>query len=227
MIADATSARRSTHASANSRQRHARLLGHRAYRVRRPGGWLSFMKSGDRSSPIASLAARESGGGGSPGAYLPVSTPCASGDQTICEMPVAAASRSSELGRPPEHRVLWLAKTRNSARRFSTAAWICSTVHSLKPRERALPAATTSRALRASLRSGRRGRSGAPGRGRRGRCAGGPATRRSACGSARPIGLGRRGPRTLAQDLGGQDVGVAGAAGEDLAPRGLGGALAR
>jgi hypothetical protein len=32
------------------------------------------------------------GGGGAPGRYLPVSTPWASGDQTICEMPFAAQS---------------------------------------------------------------------------------------------------------------------------------------
>src|SRR5580658_8921465 len=40
--------------------------------------------------PIDWLVARESEGGGAPGAYLPDSTPWASGDQTICETPVAA-----------------------------------------------------------------------------------------------------------------------------------------
>src|ERR1700728_3707849 len=41
---------------------------------------------------IASLAKRLSVGSGCPGLYLPVSTPCASGDQTICEMPLAEHS---------------------------------------------------------------------------------------------------------------------------------------
>jgi len=36
--------------------------------------------------PVGSVA-REPAGGGWPGAYLPVSTPCAIGDHTICEMP--------------------------------------------------------------------------------------------------------------------------------------------
>ena len=38
------------------------------------------------NTPIFSCAARESGGGASPARYLPVSSPCASGDHTICEM---------------------------------------------------------------------------------------------------------------------------------------------
>ena len=42
--------------------------------------------------PIRSDVARDPSGGGSPGLYLPVSTPCASGDQTICEIPFAAQS---------------------------------------------------------------------------------------------------------------------------------------
>jgi hypothetical protein len=37
------------------------------------------------------LAARELSGGTCPAWYLPVSSPWASGDQTICEMPWAAA----------------------------------------------------------------------------------------------------------------------------------------
>ena len=39
------------------------------------------------SAPPFSSVAREPAGGGSPGRYLPVSTPCAIGDQTICETP--------------------------------------------------------------------------------------------------------------------------------------------
>jgi hypothetical protein len=41
------------------------------------------------------LAARELGGGACPGRYLPVSTPWASGDQTIWEMPLAAHNPNS------------------------------------------------------------------------------------------------------------------------------------
>ncbi len=36
---------------------------------------------------MLSCAARLSFGGASPGLYLPVRMPCASGDHTICEMP--------------------------------------------------------------------------------------------------------------------------------------------
>src|SRR3979411_1091260 len=39
---------------------------------------------------MLSLAARDSGGGAEPGRYLPVSTPCPSGDHTIWPMPLAA-----------------------------------------------------------------------------------------------------------------------------------------
>ena len=62
-------------------------------------------------SLMLSLAARESRGGGSPGRYLPVRTPWASGDQTICEMPFALAERDHlALGLAPEERVLRLAR---------------------------------------------------------------------------------------------------------------------
>ena len=44
-------------------------------------------------APPFSSVAREPAGGGWPGRYLPVSTPCAIGDQTICEMP-----SSSQVG---------------------------------------------------------------------------------------------------------------------------------
>ena len=40
--------------------------------------------------PISPLEPRDPSGGGEPGSYLPVRTPCASGDQTICEIPFAA-----------------------------------------------------------------------------------------------------------------------------------------
>ena len=39
-------------------------------------------------------------GGGSPGLYLPVSTPCASGDQTICEIPCCAQSGMTSRSGP-------------------------------------------------------------------------------------------------------------------------------
>ena len=59
---------------------------------------------------MLSLAARESCGGAWPGWYLPVSTPWASGDHTICEIPFPFAQRDQLLLRaPPEHRVLGLA----------------------------------------------------------------------------------------------------------------------
>ena len=61
--------------------------------------------------PMLSLAPRESAGGGASGRYLPVRTPWASGDQTICEMPFARAERDHlALGLAPEHRVLRLAR---------------------------------------------------------------------------------------------------------------------
>ena len=55
-------------------------------------------------SLMLSLAARESRGGGSPGRYLPVSTPCASGDQTIWEIPSRAHSGITSAS-GPRHRI--------------------------------------------------------------------------------------------------------------------------
>ena len=86
---------------------------------------------------ISSLAARESTGTGSPGRYLPVSTPSAIGDQTMLEMPCSAVTpKTSASGRAPEHRVLRLrgherhvVRARLEARRGSGPG-----VHSLKPR---------------------------------------------------------------------------------------------
>ena len=80
-------------------------------------------------------SARVSAGGGSPGRYLPVRTPCASGDQTICEMPFAAQSgmTSSSVPRRSSEYCGWL-DTNFSTPGRSSAAWICSGVHSLKPR---------------------------------------------------------------------------------------------
>src|SRR5260370_27092121 len=47
-------------------------------------------QSGFRNAPIEGSAARLSVGTGEFGKYLPVRTPCASGDQTTCEIPCFA-----------------------------------------------------------------------------------------------------------------------------------------
>ena len=84
---------------------------------------------------IASLAARESAGGSSPGRYLPVSTPWASGDQTICEIPFAALSgKTSASGACQSIEYCGCEETKRSGPAISSAASICSGVHSLKPR---------------------------------------------------------------------------------------------
>ena len=91
MIADATFGSRSTQASASW-----------AIEIPSPSAigrsrCTASSTSSARKRPIdqpIDLAARRASpaGGGSPGLYLPVSTPCASGDQTICEIPLAAHS---------------------------------------------------------------------------------------------------------------------------------------
>ena len=117
------------------------------------------------------LAARESGGGACPGRYLPVSTPWASGDQTIWEMPVAAHSPNSSASGARHSIEYWgWEETNNSGPARSIAAWSCSVVHSLKPRYRALPERTT--CWKAWIVSSTSGSSDAPGRGRRSRSAG-------------------------------------------------------
>ena len=88
--------------------------------------------------PISSLAARVPSAGGSPGWYLPVSTPCASGDQTIWEMPFASQTRSTPLSSMRRHSSEycgWLETgfSRPSSRAIATAASICSAVHSETP----------------------------------------------------------------------------------------------
>ena len=94
---------------------------------------------------MLSLAARESRGGGSPGGYLPVSTPCASGDHTICEIPSRSHSgiTSASGARHSIEYCGWL-ETQRSTPRSASDASICSAGHSLKPMCRALPACTTS-----------------------------------------------------------------------------------
>ena len=80
-------------------------------------------------------AARDPAGGASPGVYFPVRVPCASGDQTIWEMPFAAHSgNTSRSG--SRHRIEycgWL-ETNFSTSGRSSAAWMRSGGHSLKPR---------------------------------------------------------------------------------------------
>ena len=73
-------------------------------------------------------------GGGSPGRYLPVSTPCASGEKTICEIPFAAQSGMTSRSGPRQSSEYcgWL-ETNFSTPGRSSAAWICGGGHSLKP----------------------------------------------------------------------------------------------
>ena len=91
---------------------------------------------------ISSLAARVPSGGGRPGGYLPVRTPWASGDQTICEIPCSAQKRDElRLGRPPDHVVLRLRGDellRRRRRRGPPGS--APTVHSENPISRTLPA---------------------------------------------------------------------------------------
>ena len=89
-IAQASSGRRRTHASAIS----VRLIPSCSAigRSRSTAARVSSFSTRPMKTFIASLAARESLGGVSPRRYLPVSTPWASGDQTICEIPLASHS---------------------------------------------------------------------------------------------------------------------------------------
>jgi hypothetical protein len=84
--------------------------------------------------PISPLVARVPSGGGAPGAYFPVSTPCASGDQTIWDMPLAAQTgiTSSSGSRQSSEYWGWL-ETNFSTPAISSAAWILSAGHSEKP----------------------------------------------------------------------------------------------
>ena len=78
--------------------------------------------------------ARESGGGASPGRYLPVSTPWASGDHTTCEIPLRSHSGITSAS-GPRHSIEycgWL-ETNFATPGRSSAAWIWSGGHSLKP----------------------------------------------------------------------------------------------
>ena len=84
--------------------------------------------------PMLSLAARESAGGGSPGLYLPLSTPCASGDHTIWE--ICSRSHSGITSASGARQIIeywgWL-EAQRGAPASSIEAAIASTGHSLKP----------------------------------------------------------------------------------------------
>ena len=92
---------------------------------------------------ICSLAARLPGGGGWPGAYFPVSTPCASGENARLPIPWRAqAGKTAASGlRHSIEYCGWLEE--KGIRPFwpaiAAAASICSAVHSLKPMARTLP----------------------------------------------------------------------------------------
>ena len=132
-IADATFGSRSTHASASCA---IVIPSSSAIGCSR---WIrsSSVSSRKRSiqMPIASEVIRLPSGGGCPGRYFPVSAPCASGDHTICEIPFAAQSGiTSRSG--PRHSIEycgWL-DTNFSTFGRSSASWIFSGGHSLKPR---------------------------------------------------------------------------------------------
>jgi hypothetical protein len=95
--------------------------------------------------PMSRELARVSSGGFSPGRYLPVSTPWASGDHTTCEMPLAAHSgiTSASGARQSAEYCGWL-ETNFATPGSSSACRIRSAGHSLKPIWRALPSSTTS-----------------------------------------------------------------------------------
>src|SRR5687768_11595619 len=132
-IADETPGSRSTHASAIC----AIVMSRRAA-IGRSSCTVDRTSSRWRSSPqnllISGLTAREFRGGGRPGRYFPVNTPCASGDQTIWPMPFAAQSgiTSSSGSRHSMEYCGWLL-TNRSTPDIAIAAEICSAFHSLNP----------------------------------------------------------------------------------------------
>ena len=74
-----------------------------------------------------------------------MSTPWASGDQTICEIPCSLQNGiSSASGARQIMLYCGCEETHFRAPGTSIPAWICSTVHSLKPSSRTFPASHTS-----------------------------------------------------------------------------------
>ena len=89
-----------------------------------------------KSAPPFSSVARDPAGGGWPGRYLPVSTPCAIGDQTICDMPSSrhAGTTSASITRHSIEYCGWLdTRWMPSSRARPAPARICSAVHSDTP----------------------------------------------------------------------------------------------
>jgi hypothetical protein len=100
------------------------------------------MSTSSRSSPEMNPApdlssvAREPAGGGWPGRYLPVSTPCASGDQTTCPMPSSrdAGTTSASITRYSAEYCGWLETSWIfSSRASPCAARISDAFHSETP----------------------------------------------------------------------------------------------
>ena len=135
------------------------------------------MKRWMKVAPPLSSVAREPAGGGAPGLYLPVSTPCAIGEKTIWPMPSSSAGRHDlALDHPPQHRVLRLVGHEREAdllrERLAVADLLARSTRS--PRCRAPCRRGRGRRTPASSpRAASRRRSGAPGRGRRSRSAAG------------------------------------------------------
>src|ERR1700761_1863593 len=132
-MADATFASRSTQASAK------RLMlipacsarGLSCCTARRTSGFITS----DIKPPIESLVARLFDGGGEFGAYLPDNTPCAKGDQTICEMPCARHSGMTFFS-GARHNIEycgWL-DTKRSTRGMEIASSMFCGDHSLNPK---------------------------------------------------------------------------------------------
>src|ERR1700722_16771162 len=94
---------------------------------------------------MLSLLARDCGGTFAPGRYLPDSTPCASGDQTICEMSFSWQKGMTSFSglRQSSEYCGWL-ETNGTVPGTASARLTCSVDHSLKPIYRALPWRTTS-----------------------------------------------------------------------------------
>src|ERR1700733_4255518 len=103
-----------------------------------------------RNPLIDGSAARLSVGAGARGSYLPVSTPCASGDQTICEIPDFEQSASSAFSgsRCSREYCGWL-ETNFSTPAILSEASTRSTGHSEKPTYLVFPERTA--CVRASI----------------------------------------------------------------------------
>ena len=100
-----------------------------------------------KPEPVGSVA-RESAGGAAPGWYLPVSTPCAIGENTICPMPSFSHSGTTS-GSMTRHSMLYCGwfdtiRSRPSSAAARSAAAISSARHSDTPMYRTLPARTRS-----------------------------------------------------------------------------------